>query len=138
MSMELKKCGLSMLGALYKVTVVLRFHSQVQLDSLQQQQDSTAAGGATGMSDSAADEVAAALNEITEASGGVEGRDDPEMMVGDNQQVFTVDTGVGSCDMAGMPTLADASLAETAARLQQVSCRCVYVLSWGREGERMC
>lgn len=78
------------------------------------------------MSDSAADEVAAALNEITEASGGVEGRDDPEMMVGDNQQVFTVDTGVGSCDMAGMPTLADASLAETAARLQQVS--------WGEGG----
>lgn len=70
----------------------------------------------------AADEVAAALNEITEASGGVEGRDDPEMMVGDNnQQVFTVDTGIGNCDMAGMPTLADASLAETAARLQQVS-----------------
>ena len=70
--------------------------------------------------ESAADEVAAALNEITEASGGVEGRDDPEMMVGDNQQVFTVDTGIGNCDMAGMPTLADASLAETAARLQQV------------------
>ena len=70
----------------------------------------------------AADEVAAALNEITEASGGVEGRDDPEMMVGgDNQQVFTVDTGIGNCDMAGMPTLADASLAETAARLQQVN-----------------
>ncbi len=74
--------------------------------------------------DSAADEVAAALNEITEASGGVEGRDDPEMMVGDNQQVFTVDTGLGNCDMTGMPTLADASLAETAARLQQV-CVCV-------------
>lgn len=79
--------------------------------------------------DSAADEVAAALNEITEASGGVEGRDDPEMMVGgDNQQVFTVDTGIGNCDMAGMPTLADASLAETAARLQQVGvCVCVRV-----------
>ena len=35
-------------------------------------------------------------------------------------QVFTVDTGMGSCDTAGMPTLADTSLAETAARLQQV------------------
>ena len=79
----------------------------------------TASAGAS--VDSAADEVAAALNEITEASGGVEGRDDPEMMVGgDNQQVFTVDTGLGDCDMTGMPTLADASLAETAARLQQV------------------
>ena len=31
-----------------------------------------------------------------------------------------MDTGAGSCDTTGMPTLADASLAETAARLQQV------------------
>lgn len=95
----------------------------------QQQQDASTSGGEAPPSlnvDSAADEVAAALNEITEASGGVEGRDDPEMMVGsDNQQVFTVDTGIGNCDMAGMPTLADASLAETAARLQQV---CTYAL----------
>lgn len=37
-----------------------------------------------------------------------------------DQQVFTIDTGVGNCDTSGMPTLADASLAETAARLQQV------------------
>ena len=34
--------------------------------------------------------------------------------------MFTIDTGVGNCDTSGMPTLADASLAETAARLQQV------------------
>ncbi len=39
---------------------------------------------------------------------------------GTNQQVFTVDTGMGNCDTSGMPTLADASLAETASRLQQV------------------
>lgn len=38
----------------------------------------------------------------------------------DNQQVFTVDTGIGNCDNAGMPTLADATLAEAAAKLQQV------------------
>ena len=38
----------------------------------------------------------------------------------DNQQVFTVDTGIGNCDTAGMPTLADATLAEAAAKLQQV------------------
>ncbi len=38
----------------------------------------------------------------------------------DQQQVFTIDTGMGNCDTSGMPTLADASLAETAARLQQV------------------
>ncbi len=42
-------------------------------------------------------------------------------MAGNNQQVFTVDTGMGNCDTSGMPTLADASLAETASRLQQVS-----------------
>ena len=35
--------------------------------------------------------------------------------------MFTVDTGMGSSDTSGMPTLADASLAETASRLQQVS-----------------
>lgn len=92
----------------------------MQLDNLQQQQEAAGSTAVGQVSDSAADEVAAALNEITEASGGVEGRDDPEMMVGDSQQVFTVDTGIGNCDMAGMPTLADASLAETAARLQQV------------------
>ena len=78
----------------------------------------------------AADEVAAALSEITEASGGVEGRDDPEVMVGgeagqqqqqQQQQVFTVDTGLGNADVTGMPTLADANLAETAAKLQKVS-----------------
>lgn len=39
----------------------------------------------------------------------------------DNQQVFTVDTGIGNCDNAGMPTLADATLAEAAAKLQQVT-----------------
>ncbi len=44
-----------------------------------------------------------------------------DMMEGENQQVFTVDTGLGNCDTSGMPTLVDASLAETAARLQQVS-----------------
>ena len=78
-------------------------------------------------SSAAVDEVTAALNEITEASGGVEGRDDPEVMVGGDsnqqqqqQQVFTVDTGLGNADVTGMPTLADANLAETAARLQKV------------------
>ena len=45
--------------------------------------------------------------------------------VSDNQQVFTVDTGVGNCDTVGMPTLADATLAEAAAKLQQV---CYYIL----------
>ena len=35
-------------------------------------------------------------------------------------EVFTVDTGIGNCDNSGMPTLADATLAEAAAKLQQV------------------
>ena len=49
--------------------------------------------------------------------GGVEDVD-PSLV--ENHQVFTIDTGMGNCDTTGMPTLADASLAETAARLQQV------------------
>lgn len=45
----------------------------------------------------------------------------PQELIGsENHQVFTVDTGMGNCDTSGMPTLADASLAETAAKLQQV------------------
>ena len=43
-----------------------------------------------------------------------------DLMGSENQQVFTVDTGMGNCDTSGMPTLADASLAEAAAKLQQV------------------
>ena len=81
-------------------------------------------GAAATSDNAAADEVAAALNEITEASGGVDGRDDPELMVeaegSRQQQVFTVDTGLGNSDVTGMPTLADANLAETAAKLQKV------------------
>lgn len=46
-----------------------------------------------------------------------------------DQQVFTIDTGVGNCDTSGMPTLADASLAETAARLQQVIIYLVIIVS---------
>jgi len=87
-----------------------------------------------GSNATAADEVAAALSEITEASGGVEGRDDPEVMVGGDashqqqqQQVFTVDTGLGNTDVTGMPTLADANLAETAAKLQKVGCSYVRI-----------
>ena len=49
--------------------------------------------------------------------GGVE---DVDSSLVENHQVFTIDTGMGNCDTTGMPTLADASLAETAARLQQV------------------
>ena len=40
-------------------------------------------------------------------------------------EVFTVDTGIGNCDNSGMPTLADATLAEAAAKLQQVQPLCL-------------
>lgn len=64
--------------------------------------------------------------------GGSQGSSD--MM--DSQQVFTIDTGIGSCDTSGMPTLADATLAEAAARLQQVreGGRCVRGERNGTDG----
>ena len=82
---------------------------QVHLETLQQQQASganvlSAGAGPSGSSDT------------------LGGSQQQELMnVSTNQQVFTVDTGTGNCDTSGMPTLADASLAETASRLQQVS-----------------
>ena len=51
---------------------------------------------------------------------------DPSLLSDQQQQVFTIDTGMGNCDTSGMPTLADASLAETAARLQQVQLATIY------------
>ena len=43
-----------------------------------------------------------------------------QLAEGSGGEVFTVDTGIGNCDNSGMPTLADATLAEAAAKLQQV------------------
>ena len=85
---------------------------QLQLERLQQQggvmgrsvRGVEGEGGAEGMV-----EHAASGTQLTEAGGG---------------EVFTVDTGIGNCDNSGMPTLADATLAEAAAKLQQV-CVCV-------------
>ena len=63
-------------------------------------------------------DLAALQHSVTSVrEGGVEDVD-PSLV--ENHQVFTIDTGMGNCDTTGMPTLADASLAETAARLQQV------------------
>ena len=58
-----------------------------------------------------------------------------DLMGNENQQVFTVDTGMGNCDTSGMPTLADASLAEAAAKLQQVR-RCPLVFLYNLEQPR--
>ena len=89
---------------------------QLQLERLQQQggvmgrsvRGVEGEGGAEGMV-----EHAASGTQLTEAGGG---------------EVFTVDTGIGNCDNSGMPTLADATLAEAAAKLQQVCvCACLRV-----------
>ena len=50
--------------------------------------------------------------------------------------MFTIDTDIGSCDTSGMPTLptlADATLAKAAPRLQQVR-RWWYILGGGGGG----
>lgn len=77
---------------------------QIQLNQLQQQGEATQS-----------EEGVSTLAEVAASS------QPQELMGSENQQVFTVDTGMGNCDTSGMPTLADASLAETAARLQQVA-----------------
>lgn len=77
---------------------------QMQMNQLQQDQDE-GVEGADGVGSMA--DVAAASHST-------------DLMGGESQQVFTIDTGIGSCDTSGMPTLADATLAEAAARLQQV------------------
>lgn len=88
---------------------------QMHLDRMQQQgelqQPSSSGGNGGGTVISHADEAVTGLGNVATPS-----------QTGDseNQQVFTVDTGMGNCDTSGMPTLVDASLAETAARLQQV------------------
>ena len=70
------------------------------------------------------------MSSLSDVSAPTGSRSTEDLMSGDNQQVFTVDTGMGSCDTTGMPTLADASLAETAARLQQVcEYECVSVFN---------
>ena len=63
------------------------------------------AGGGGGGEGGMMDHSAASGTQLVEAGGG---------------EVFTVDTGIGNCDNSGMPTLADATLAEAAAKLQQV------------------
>lgn len=76
---------------------------QVQLERLQQQQTTPQSSGS----------AVALAAEVASSQ--------PQELIGsENQQVFTVDTGMGNCDTSGMPTLADASLAEAAAKLQQV------------------
>lgn len=82
---------------------------QIQMNQLQQEQDEGVEGAECGT-----------LAEGVAGGGGVGSQGSSDLMGGDSQQVFTIDTGIGSCDTSGMPTLADATLAEAAARLQQV------------------
>ncbi len=91
---------------------------QQHLETLQQQQQQTPEGADIL---TAGGPVAVGTSPIDVESG------TPQMAASTSQQVFTVDTGMGNCDSSGMPTLADASLAETASRLQQVHVRsCQY------------
>ena len=90
---------------------------QLQLERLQQSHGmggtgggATGRGGVTDIVGEGGGEMgaigSAAATQLSDAGGG---------------EVFTVDTGIGNCDNSGMPTLADATLAEAAAKLQQVS-----------------
>ena len=98
---------------------------RIQLERLQQQHSGS--GGSGGVA------VPSAMGEGAEGNmgvgGGLESGSSSQLTAsgGDSQQVFTVDTGIGNCDNAGMPTLADATLAEAAAKLQQVLCGCGWV-----------
>ena len=98
----------------------------MQLERLQQQHGGVGVGGegggsATGVGVGVG--VGVGLSDV--------GTNTQELVAGvsDNQQVFTVDTGIGNCDTVGMPTLADATLAEAAAKLQQV-CLTGWRMAW--------
>ena len=93
---------------------------QIQLEKLQQQHSGGVMGTGGGLSLMSSGEGVG----MTGSGGGLASSSQQTVTrgggEGDNQQVFTVDTGIGNCDNAGMPTLADATLAEAAAKLQQV------------------
>ena len=94
---------------------------QVQLERLQQQSSGGAAGGGGGSGEVGVTAVPPIVGEGNVGVAGGESGSSSQLVSGsENQQVFTVDTGIGNVDNAGMPTLADATLAEAAAKLQQV------------------
>ena len=96
---------------------------QLQLERLQQQHSVGGGGAGLGVA------VPPVVAEGTKGgAGGESGSSSQLTTTADNQQVFTVDTGIGNCDNAGMPTLADATLAEAAAKLQQVCVHTTYLL----------
>ena len=97
---------------------------QLQLERLQQQHARGGGGGGLGVSVPAVTGEGVVGGDV----GMMESGSSSQLMAtsgADSQQVFTVDTGIGNCDNAGMPTLADATLAEAAAKLQQVYYMCM-------------
>ena len=92
---------------------------QIQLERIQQQHGGGRGGGG-GVVSGGGDAGGSGGGGVNLGEGGGGSASSSQQTGGDNQQVFTVDTGIGNCDNAGMPTLADATLAEAAAKLQQV------------------
>ena len=95
---------------------------QIQLERLQQQHSGSGGGAAGAVVEIGDVPPVVEGEEVGGATGGglTETASSSQLASADNQQVFTVDTGIGNCESAGMPTLADATLAEAAAKLQQV------------------
>ena len=71
-----------------------------------------------------ANKLATALNGIVIALGGVDGMDEPELMLvaegSGQQQVLTYDTGLNNANVAGKPSLVNPNLPKAAVRLQKV------------------
>ncbi|CAI8037285.1 DNA-binding protein P3A2 [Geodia barretti] len=86
---------------------------QLQLERLQQQ---GGGGGFMGRSVRGVEGEGGAGSGVVEHS-----TSETQLVEAGGGEVFTVDTGIGNCDNSGMPTLADATLAEAAAKLQQVA-----------------
>lgn len=130
---EEQKKKLSWTDALRKILKACYIHHGrsdllKQFNSSQQEEASILLGSEERLSQPQDDLDLAALQQSVGAvaqacdrEGGDGVSNEPGLVGVENHQVFTIDTGMGNCDTAGMPTLADASLAETAARLQQVS-----------------
>ena len=97
---------------------------QLQLERLQQQ---GGGGGVMGRSVRGVEGEGGAGSGVVEHSAS-----DIQLAEAGGGEVFTVDTGIGNCDNSGMPTLADATLAEAAAKLQQVcafgGCLCFFTV----------
>ena len=102
---------------------------QMQLERLQHTQGGGGAGGGASVSAGTSVVGVGGGGSGEEGVGGgvMESASGAQLSDTGGGEVFTVDTGIGNCDNSGMPTLADATLAEAAAKLQQVcACACMH------------